>query len=895
APSSAGITALAPPLPSSARLDAVMSALPLPAPPPPVFARTDELNAAFDASFLPHDDPPAADDDVAVVPVSDDEPLGHASADLDDEPLDVGAAPNGGALADDGGPADDDLDALELVDPVDDDDALDATVEGADPLALEDLADLHGTSVGVEDRGPVEGAEAIELQDPIDLHPPGGADGLDDDVDPLDVDDPVALVAPVEGGDDDPLTEPVEALEEGEPVDLGALEDLTDAGDRVSATEYARFTSEVPPEVLEPDEALVSAHTDEVIPRVPAPLTWSDEHKTEWDRQSGEVTPLARIELVRRASSITPGVGLHAAELAALAQEAREQERMQDAVPQKGSHRHLPPKGDVVIGIDLGTTYTCAAVIEDGHARVIPSRRGTSTIPSVVLIHPGGKTIVGEPAQRKAPLFPANTIVAVKRLIGRPFISPVVQRARTRASYEIVEGDQGEAAVKIDEHHISLEEISALILKEVREGVSLSLHRKVNRAVITCPAYYNERQREAVRTAGELAGFHVERVLSEPTAAALSYGLGRPGRRRMLVYDLGGGTFDASLMEIDGNVFGVLATGGDTFLGGLDFDAVIVDLLVQQIRAQHRIDPREDPTAMAYLFQLAEQAKRDLSEQPIARVRSQHFFVQGEKPVSLELAIDRASVDALFAPLVRRTLEVTARVAGRAKVDPRLIDDVILVGGQSRSPIVRAMVREAFGREPRRDLHPDEVVAIGAARYAASMAAFDDIVLVDALPISIGIGLAGGRFRRIIAQDTPLPVKRGHRVETTSDGQTQLELVILQGEEDEAAQNELLGVLVIKGLPSAPRGVVKVHVTFELTSECLLALTAINEETGQLLESELVKTGTTAEMMARLRPLDDLSPGASLPHDSGAHGVVDGSGNGGLMSWLKRTLGPKRS
>jgi molecular chaperone DnaK len=336
-------------------------------------------------------------------------------------------------------------------------------------------------------------------------------------------------------------------------------------------TEYARIKTPIRSE----------SAIDGILPPVPDQLSWSEEEKLEWDRQSGEVTPLARIDLVSH----------------------DQPEKKEDAIRSKSERVSLPPRTDRIVGIDLGTTYTCAAIVEDGKPRVIPSRRGTNTIPSVVLIHPEGKTIVGEPALRKQAMFPNHTLVGVKRLLGRPFHSPQVQRVRERYAYAIIEGDDGGAAVGVADYRISLEEISALILKEIRESVSLSLGEKVNRAVITCPAYYNERQRAAVRVAGELAGFHVERILSEPTAAALAYGRREgAGRRRVLVYDLGGGTFDASLMELDGNVFSVLAAGGDAFLGGADFDAAIVELILQDLRERFKLEASSDLMARARLF-----------------------------------------------------------------------------------------------------------------------------------------------------------------------------------------------------------------------------------------------------------------------------------------------------
>ncbi len=562
------------------------------------------------------------------------------------------------------------------------------------------------------------------------------------------------------------------------------------------------------------------------------------------DLMSGEVTPLARIDL-----SPTPPHGVEAVDRAEL---------YRVAIQKKREKRTLPPKSERIIGIDLGTTYSCAAVVEDGKARVIPSRRGANTVPSVVLIHPEGKTIVGEPALRKQALFPANTLVGVKRLVGRPYHSPVVQSVRERFAYEIVEGEDGEAAVLISKHRISLEEISALILKEIRDSASLALGENVNRAVITCPAHYNERQRAAVRVAGELAGFHVERILSEPTAAALAYGLrDRKERRRSLIYDLGGGTFDASLMEIEGNVFSVLATGGDTFLGGSDFDACIVELLLQHLRDRYQREAANDPLARTRLLLAAEEAKRELSERYLVKVSIPHFVIDGTQPFHFEMELDRDRVDAIFDPLVERTLICCMEVCERAKIAPAAVDEIIVVGGQSRSPIVQRRVAEMFGKQVRRDVHPDEAVAIGAASYAAGMGTFAGVVLVDTLSISIGVGLPGGAFHRILPRDTNVPAKRSHRVEL-KPGQHEVEVAVFQGEEEDVWSNELAGLMRIANIGHLK----SINVQFELTEECMLRLTAVDERTGRILPSEIVFRATPEELRARL---EAVSPSASNP------------------------------
>jgi molecular chaperone DnaK len=588
-----------------------------------------------------------------------------------------------------------------------------------------------------------------------------------------------------------------------------------------------------------------------IFPRIPGPMFEREEMEA-WDRQSGEVTPLARIELVHRYKSSTQGGDEQAIDINDSGFR-RKVGSLGDAVRSKKWKRELPPRDGTVIGIDLGSTNTSAAVAEDGDTRVIPTRKGAMSIPSVVTILPTGKTIVGAPALRMMPIHPEHTVVGAKRLIGRPFHSPIVQQAMKQFQYQIVEGEDGEAAVQIGEHRIALEEISALLLKEVREMVSQSLGSRVNRAVIACPANYTERQREAVRTAGELAGFHVERILIEPAAVALNYGLGKNlTRRRVLIYDLGGGTFDATLMEVERDGFAVIASGGDAFLGGDDFDERVTQILVEQIRELHGVDPSGDMMAMVRLRHAAEQAKRELSAQPVARIHIETFFVRDWAAPPLDLELTRDELEEEVNPLVERTLRLCQEVCARGKIPPSAIDDVILVGGQSHSPIVQRRVGEMFERVPHRDVQPSEAVAVGAAQYAARIGALASLNLVDALPTSIGIGLPGGRFLKLIPRDTPLPIRRTHHVETMRDGQSSIDVAVFQGEDDVVVNNELIGVLRMKDLPLGPAGAVSVEVIFELTEECILRLSAIEEQSGNVVTTDLVTRGTPEEIRQRL-------------------------------------------
>lgn len=550
----------------------------------------------------------------------------------------------------------------------------------------------------------------------------------------------------------------------------------------------------------------------------------------------------------------------------------------------------LPPRSDLCIGIDLGTTNSCAALVENGKARVIPSRRGGMVIPSVIAMDAEGQILVGEPALRQRITNPTQTIVGSKRLIGRAIHSRVVDDVKASCSYEVLEGENGEAAVRLGEQLMSMESVAAHILKEIRESVSLQLKKDVNRAVITCPAYFQERQRQAVRSAGEQAGFHVERILAEPTSAALNYGFGRSlERRKILIYDLGGGTFDCSLMEVDGDVYDVMATGGDSFLGGLDFDERLARLLIKDIKAKYEIDPREDDTALDRIMQAAERAKRDLSDHNSTLIRLDYFVVQDSTPQTIELTVERVIAEKYWDSLVERTLAVVEDVCARAQLNPSEIDDVILVGGQSRSPIVRRKVRELFGKEPRREVHPEEAVALGAAQYGSSLGNFDSLVLIDALPMSIGVGLPGGRFKKIIERDTKLPVSRSYTIRTTHDDQLSLKVVVFQGEEDRVTENELVGTLKVLDVPAGVKGAESVEVTFEMTGEGLLNLRAKILSSGREVEAKLYTKATPAEVREAL----NITP--PNPKDAvggtGAVVVPERPKSKGVGGWIKGLFG----
>jgi len=502
----------------------------------------------------------------------------------------------------------------------------------------------------------------------------------------------------------------------------------------------------------------------------------------------------------------------------------------------KGATPDRPPSR-TIIGIDLGTTNSCAAIVRDGKPYVIPSRLGHNTVPSIVGINARHQVVVGHQARSQLLSHPKDTVYGAKRLLGRPFRSKAVQEIREVFSYEVVEGQDGLAAVELARQRLSLEEVSALILKEVREVAQNHIGEEVTRAVITVPAYYTERQREAVRRAGAMAGIHVERIVNEPTAAAIAYAYGRSLHQRVLVYDLGGGTFDASVLELQDNVYEVISTGGDTFLGGVDFDQRIAERLLELYREQTGIPFDGDRVALSRLFDAAERTKCALSEQREHRIDLPFLAMKNGTPVNFSTALTRDEVVPLVEPLVARTIGVCQEVLSMKGLTPQDLDEVIMVGGQSRMPLVRERIQAFFGKPPSRSVHPDEAVAIGAALLASSLGSSNGVVLIDVLPISIGIALPNGRVRTVFERNTPLPSRKQYGLSTTEDGQTEFELVVVQGDAPATDDCEYLGTVRLDGLPAGPRGMLKIAVAFELGAECLLTVTA-----RELATSKSVRT-----------------------------------------------------
>jgi molecular chaperone DnaK len=534
--------------------------------------------------------------------------------------------------------------------------------------------------------------------------------------------------------------------------------------------------------------------------------------------------------------------------------------------------RPLPPKSRRIVGIDLGTTNSCVAVAEKGKARVLASRQGHATLPSLVAFDAQGRLLVGHPAKAQMIVNPRNTVYGSKRLVGRPFASPTVQACRDRFHYEIVEGPGGAAAVRFAGRTFTLQQIAAYALAELREVATQALGEEVTRAIVTVPAYYNDHQRQAVREAGLLAGLHVERIVNEPTSAALAFGHGRNLEKRVLVYDLGGGTFDASVLEIQGDVYEVVSTGGDTFLGGVDFDAQLVDHLVYAFMQQHGFLPPQDRVVWQRIRDAAEETKVTLSASEEAEAHVPYLCkAPSGDDVDLRVRVTRAELEALTSRLVDRTVEVCRDVLAAKGLGAGDLDEVVLVGGQSRMPLVWRRVAEALGREPSKAVHPDEAVALGAALLAEAESRVDGVVLIDVLAMGISVGLAGGKLAPVLPRNTRLPAKKAYELSTVVDGQREMELVLFQGDAPSAAECEYLGTVKVSGLVPAPRGAVKVAVEFALGNEGILSVSARDVGTGKVTAVQLATVDTPATLREKLGlSAEPVPPRGARPLDEGA-------------------------
>ena len=527
--------------------------------------------------------------------------------------------------------------------------------------------------------------------------------------------------------------------------------------------------------------------------------------------------------------------------------------------------KRAPPSR--IVGIDLGTTNSCVAIAEGGKARVLESKQGYRTLPSVVAYDAQGRLLVGQPARAQMVVNPRQTVYGAKRLLGRPFASPTVQACRDRFHYEIVEGEGGAAAVRFSGSDCSLQQLSAYVLKEIREMASGALGEPVSRAVVTVPAYYNDHQRNAVREAGKLAGLEIERIVNEPTAAALAFGYGRGLDKRVLVYDLGGGTFDASVLEIQGDVYEVVSTGGDTFLGGVDFDAQLMDHLAYAFFEANGFLPPGDRVVWQRIRDAAEETKIALSSRETSEVHVPFLCRSPDgKDAELRATVTRADLEGLTGQLVERTLEVCKEVLEAKGLQPKDVDEVLLVGGQSRMPLVWRRIRELFGREPNHAVHPDEAVALGAALLADSATRVDSVVLIDVLAMGIGIGLPGGRMATVLPRNARLPAKKSYEHATTRDGQTELEFQIFQGDSAKVAECEYLGTLRVGGLRSRPRGEVRVGVEFSMGNEGILDITARDLSNGKVTEVRFATVDTPDAIRQKLQLTEpQTAPRGSRP------------------------------
>jgi molecular chaperone DnaK len=500
------------------------------------------------------------------------------------------------------------------------------------------------------------------------------------------------------------------------------------------------------------------------------------------------------------------------------------------------------------IGIDLGTTNCCVSVLEGGAVQIVPNKEGGRTTPSVVGFTDKGERLVGQIAKRQAVTNAANTVYAVKRLIGRKYNSTEVQRMRETSAFEIVDSPNGDARVRVQGRSYSPPELSGILLQRLKAAAEDFLGEPVTDAIITVPAYFDDSQRQATKDAGKIAGLTVERIINEPTAAALAYGLGKAGVERLAVYDLGGGTFDISILEMSDGVFEVLSTSGNTFLGGEDIDEKIMNWMADQFLADTEIDLRKDRLALQRLKEVAERAKCELSSATETNINLPFIAADATGPKHFNKVLTRVEFEDLIVDLIDQTIEPCERALQDAKLTPADIDKIILVGGQTRSPIVERTVEKIFGKKASAEINPDEVVAMGAAIQGGVLTGeVKDIVLLDVLPLSLGLETRGGLFTKIIDRNSTIPLRNSLTFTTVVDNQTSVEIHILQGEREVAEGNRSLGKFELVGIPPSPRGVPQIDVSFEVDSNGIVSVSAQDKSTGR-------------EQQMRITPTSGLAP-----------------------------------